>query len=269
MGPPQAAVVVVVLVQKREVLDERGRALVVVLSGRAEVMLTGLDQAGVVLDERVEVVLCEQAEEVLLVVLTQRGDVVLVVSGTAVTMTTKVEVEVTGMVVVVERVVLAQRRDVVLVVAGTAVTMTTEVEVEVTETVAEVESVLFLEKVWLGRRPLDRDGGEKGLPVRSNAARSRRRRPVRLNRHVAAGIVHPNSLGLNNILDLDGRGSSRGCRSCHWTIHASHGRDSDEHLLGDCGASRDGSGHLQSSQAGADVVETVGHCGGLVGGSRQ
>lgn len=165
MGAPQAAVVVVVLVQKREVLDdERGRALVVVLIGRAEVMLTGLDQAGVALDESVEVVLCEQDEVVLLVVLTQRGDVVLVVSGTAVTTTTEVEVEVTGMVVVVERVVLAQKRDVVLVVAGTAVTMTTEVEVEVTETVAEVESVLFLERVWLGRGPFDWDGERGAYP---------------------------------------------------------------------------------------------------------
>lgn len=127
MGAPQAAVIVVVLAQKREVLDDvrgraldgvlvqkkelmgvRGRALVVVLIGRAEVMLTGLDQAGVALDERVEVVLCERAEEVLLVVLTQGRDVVLVVSGTAVTTTTEVEVDVTGMVVVVERVVLTQ-----------------------------------------------------------------------------------------------------------------------------------------------------------------
>jgi hypothetical protein len=94
--------VVVVLGQRGEVWDETGRVLVVVLSGRAEVTPTGLDQGGVMLDEREEVVLCEQAEVVPLVVLAQRREVVLVVSGTAVTMTTEVEVEVTGTVVVVE-----------------------------------------------------------------------------------------------------------------------------------------------------------------------
>jgi hypothetical protein len=93
---------VVVLVQRGEVWDKKGRVPVVVLSGRAEVTFTGLDQGGVVLDKREEVVLCEQAEVVPLVVLAQRREVVLVVSGTAVTMTTEVEVEVTGTVVVVE-----------------------------------------------------------------------------------------------------------------------------------------------------------------------
>jgi hypothetical protein len=120
--------------------------------------------------------------------------------------------------------VLAQYREVVLVVSGTGVTMTTEVEVEVTETVVEVESLVFLKEVWLGQKPFHWDGGEKSLPVRSNEARRRGRLPVRLKGHGAAAIIHPNCLGLDNILDLDGRASSRGCRSSHWAIHVGRGR---------------------------------------------